>query len=526
MAARLPLLHKTPFVLDERPLHEATSPHAGLLSLSCAYRALGLPSLIEANLNLRKRQRGFSEAQFIESLCLLQAVGGECPEDMRLLADDDCLARGLGYRPPKATAVREFLERFHDPALAKLRPERDVQKSFIFPSSAPISSLQEVQCGLGRRIAKLYAQQGQPQRMATVDQDATIIESHKQAAYYHYEEGRGYQPMVAVWAEADLVLADEFRDGNVPAQQEPLTCAKLAFAALPETITVRYFRGDSACHENDLLAWLKHPDREKEPGGRIGFAVSARMSEPLAQALRQVAESDWKTFGTEEDGTLRQWAEVDFVPGEKSEHKDSQPPRYVGLRLLKAQGVLFKDGTDRHFHAVLTNQQIEGGRLLDWHREKAGTVEHTHDEVKNELGGGHVPSQRFGVNSAWFKVSLLTYNLVSAIKGLCLEGEERSARMKKFRLLVIHVAGRMNRNNCVMGLRLCNNGAALKRMQRVWAVVCVAHASHRRQGVGRAGWLEHRRQRVLGRPHYRMRGSRSALQSGACDDVARLGRGF
>ena len=43
MSARLPLLHKTPFVLDARPLYEATSPHAGLLSLSRAYRALGVP---------------------------------------------------------------------------------------------------------------------------------------------------------------------------------------------------------------------------------------------------------------------------------------------------------------------------------------------------------------------------------------------------------------------------------------------------------------------------------------------------
>ena len=341
--------------------------------------------------------------------------------------------------------------------------------------------------GQVRRIAKLYEQQGQPQRIATVDQDATIIESHKQAAYFHYEEGRGYQPMVAVWAEADLVLADEFRDGNVPARQEPLTCAKLAFAALPGTVTQRYFRGDSACHENELLDWLKHPDREKEPGGRIGFAVSACMSQPLAEALRKVSDAGWKTFGTEPNGTLRQWAEVDFVPGEKYERKESQPLRYVGLRLLKPQGVLFQDGTDRHFHAVVTNQQIEGGRLLDWHREKAGTVEHTHDEVKNELGGGHVPSQRFGVNSVWFKISLLTYNLVSAIKGLCLEEEERTARMKRFRLLLIHVAGRMNRNNCVMGLRLCHDAAALKRMQRVWQVFELPTQATSAKALGRRG---------------------------------------
>jgi hypothetical protein len=266
-----------------------------------------------------------------------------------------------------------------------------------------------------------------------------------------------------------------------------LTCAKLAFAALPEAIQERYFRGDSACHENDLLDWLKHPDREKEPGGRIGFAVTAFNSEALAQALRQIAEADWKTFGKEDDGTLRQWAEVDFVPGEKYERKDSQPLRYVGLRLLKAQGMLFKDGTDRHFHAVVTNQKIDGGRLLDWHREKAGTIEHTHDEVKHELGGGHVPSQRFGVNSVWFKIALLTYNIISALKGLCLEGEERTVRLKQLRLLLIHVAGRMNRNNCVMGLRLCNNAAALKRMQKVWKVFALPTQATSAKALGRRG---------------------------------------
>jgi Transposase DDE domain group 1 len=471
VSARLPLLHKTPFVLDPRPLAEATSAHAGALSVSRAYRSLGIPGMVEANLPLRKRSRGFSEAQIIESLVLLQVVGGECPEDIQLLADDACLERGLGYAPPKATAVREFLEKFHEKELEKLRPAREDQKSFIFPPSGPVRALQEVLAGSARRIAKLYEQRGQKQTIATLDMDATIIESHKQAALCHYEGGRGYQPMVAVWAELDLAVADEFRDGNVPAKQAPLTCAKMAFAALPPGIGRRYFRGDSACHEKELLDWLKHPERSQEPGGRIGFAVSAVMSPPLAQAVQKVKEEQWKTFDTETDGTLKQWAEVDFVPGEDYESKESRPLRYVGLRLLKPQGLLFADGSDRHHHAVITNQkEMEGGRLLRWHREKAGTVEHTHDEVKNELAGGRMPSQRFGVNGAWFKLSLLAYNVVSAIKGLCLEGEERTARLKKFRLLLIHLAGRMNRNNCVMGLRLCADVKAVRRLQKVWEV--------------------------------------------------------
>jgi hypothetical protein len=470
MSARIPTQQKSPFQIDPRPLDEMASPHAGLLATSRAFRSLKIPDLVAANLHLKQRDRGCSDGQYLESIVLLQTAGGDCPEDMSLLAGDDCLERGLGFPLPKTGAVRAFLKRFHDPEIELARPPREVQKSFIMPSSQPVQGLQLVLAGSVRRIAKLYAAQGQALRIATVDQDATIIESHKESALPHYEGGRGYQPMVAVWAEADLALADEFRDGNVPAQQEPLTCAKLAFAALPDTVRERYFRGDSACHENELLHWLKHPDREKEPGGRIGFAVSARMTAELAQAIAKVAEADWKTFGREADGTLRQWAEVDFVPGEAGEKKDSQPLRYVGLRLLKPQGLLFNDGTDRHHHAVVTNRDWDGARLLNWHREKAGTVEHVHDEVKNALGGGHMPSQHFAVNAAWFKLALLTYNIASALKGLCFCPEERTARFKKYRLLVVQVAGRMSRFQCKLRLRFCASKEAIARVQKVWAV--------------------------------------------------------
>jgi hypothetical protein len=470
MSARLPLLKKTPFVLDPRPLTEATSPHAGLLATSRAFRSLGVPDLIATQLKLRKRQRGYNEGQMVESVVLLNTVGGECPEDIRLLGNDACLERGLGYQPPKVTALREFLELFHDQEIALQRPARAVQKSFILPSTEPVAALQEVQAYTVRRIAKRYAMKGVAQRIATVDQDATIIESHKQSALSHYEGGRGYQPMVAVWAEADLVLADEFRDGNVPARQAPLACAKMAFAALPEDIQQRYFRGDSACHENDLIAWLTHPDRAREVGGPIGFAMSAVVDPSLGEALRSLPENAWTSFDREANGTLRQWAEVPFVPGMRYEHKDSRPLRYVGLRLLKAQGELFADGSDRHHHAVITNRELPGDRLLNWHREKAGTVEHVHDEIKNALAGGHMPSQRFAVNAAWFKLALLSYNIASAIKGLCFDPEERTVRFKKYRLLLVHLAGRMNRNNCVMGLRLCASLEAIRRMQKVWQV--------------------------------------------------------
>ena len=194
------------------------------------------------------------------------------------------------------------------------------------------------------------------------------------------------------------MVADEFRDGNVPAKQDPLGCAQMAFAALPGDLIGAVFPGGLGLSRERVVGLAQGP--AAGPGTRRGDRVCRQRGDELRSWRRRCGRwrrRAWKTFGTEDDGTQRQWAEVDFVPGEKSEHKDSQPLRYVGLRLLKPQGVLFADGSDRHYHAVVTNRTLDGGRLLDWHREKAGTVEHVHDEVKNWLGGGHLPSQHFAV---------------------------------------------------------------------------------------------------------------------------------
>lgn len=472
MPARLPTQRKTPFAIDPRPLDECATSLAGLLAFSRVLRSLQVPGLIEANLPLKERQRGQAVAEYVEAIILLQLAGGTCPEDMTRFRTEAALQRGLGFEFPTPSAVRKFLSRFHDPRLESLRPSRNRQRSFIVPCSEAIEGLQRVQQGTVHQIVRRYKAQKQPQSIATIDADATIIESHKRNAFAHYEGGRGYQPLLAVWAEPDLVLADQWRDGNVPARQEPVDCVRWAFESLPDGIRQRFFRGDSACHEAHLLGWLRDPQRTTEPGGRIGFAVSAVNSRELQKALRALRPSQWKTWATEADGTQRQWAEVPFVPGESTEKKDTQPLRYVGLRLLKPKGGHFADGKDRHFHAVITNMDLRGDKLLDWHREKAGTIEHVHDAVKNHLAGGHVPSQKFGADAAWFKLALLAYNIASALTGLaCAEDELlRDAELKRLRFHLINVAGRLSRSQCTMRLRFLASPETVARILKVWEI--------------------------------------------------------
>jgi hypothetical protein len=75
--------------------------------------------------------------------------------------------------------------------------------------------------------------------------------------------------------------------------------------------------------------------------------------------------------------------------------------------------------------------------------------------------------------------------VASAIKGLCFSPEERTVRFKKYRLLLVHLAGRMNRNNCVMGLRLCAPVDAIKRMLKVWEGFALTTHATSTQALGR-----------------------------------------
>jgi hypothetical protein len=85
----------------------------------------------------------------------------------------------------------------------------------------------------------------------------------------------------------------------------------------------------------------------------------------------------------------------------------------------------------------------DGLALLQWHREKAGTVEHTHHVLKTELAAGALPSGKFGANAAWFRLNVLTYNLLTALKRLTLPGDFATAQPKGLRFLLFTTVGKV-----------------------------------------------------------------------------------
>jgi hypothetical protein len=446
---------KIPYEIAADPMPGVVTGLGGIAVASRAFRGMQLPGACEANLgNLRRIAAGYPCGQIVETAVVAVMLGADCVEDIDRLRDDPAVEKMLGYKPASARAVRDWLEKCHD-AETVTRARRQAAeldlKASVPELSAGLKGLAAV-LGVSARAAAQRQAASAP-TVATVDLDATVIESAKRSAFWAYTGVKGYQPEVAVWAEAHTVLATEFRDGNVPAGMDPLSCTQAAFAQLPAGVKRYAFRGDSACDHGALLRWLDDEQRAGGPAGRMDYAISARMVEELLKAARAVAEPQWQLLAKEPDGTLRQWAELDYVPALPTEQKQARPRRYIGLRLLKPQGELFDDGHDRKHFALVTNRTERGPQVIEWHREKAGTVEHVHDELKNALAAARMPSQKFGANAAWFAIQALAFNVLSALRAATPDPQLQSARIKRLRYHLLVVGARLARFSRKITLR-------------------------------------------------------------------------
>jgi hypothetical protein len=401
--------------------------YVGLPLVPETFRAFGLDEEALRLFGPPRRGCDFGADEQLESLSLLIAAGGDRAEDIRVLRDDKGLVRLLEREFPSPDSLLDFLNSFHDQTCWENRPEG--KKAFVPPESDKLQLLGKLNQTLVHRAADAES------TTATIDHDGTIIESHKRDALIAYEGTRGYQPLVATWAEEQLIVADEFRDGNVSGGEDPLSSVKRAFGNLPATVRERYFRGDSADYYNPLLKYLV--------AEKIGFCISADMTQQLRKRCVEAPAAVWEMLEKRNNVQVAV-TEIEFEPDDWP--KTAEPLRYVALRFTPVQGELFPDsGEPIRYHAVVSNRRdLSKSALIEWHRGKAGTIEHVHRVMKDELGGGVMPCQKFGANAAWFRINAITYNLLTALKRKALPKRYRLARPKRLRFELFTIPGKLS----------------------------------------------------------------------------------
>ena len=194
-----------------------------------------------------------------------------------------------------------------------------------------------------------------------------------------YQGTKACQPLQVYWAEQDLLIHTEFRDGNVPAGHEQVRVLGESLSMLPEGVEEVYLRSDTAGYQQDLLQYCA--DGKHQRFGRIGFAVGADMSQALKAAVAEVAEENWQPLPKErawgQQQTGQEWAEVNFVPNWIGRKKSNPEYRYLAIREPVRQGVLpgleeqlrfpalvSGEGQVYKVTALITNRDLPGPELI------------------------------------------------------------------------------------------------------------------------------------------------------------------
>ncbi len=222
----------------------------------------------------------------------------------------------LGLSIPSSESARLFLSAFHEEEPLKDRPE---QGAFIPPETEALKRLLKIQ-------EKIVARTHDHPTIATIDQDASVIVSAKDEARPTYLSPTGYQPVITYWAEKDMILADQFRDGNVPAAYDLLSSLVQSIEMLPDTVTEVRYRADSASYNHDLMNALRLGITISGRRIKVIFAISADMTESLRHEIEKLPADAWKPL-----------------------------------------------------RKVTNTWEWDGERLLRWHPEKCGTVEKVFD---------------------------------------------------------------------------------------------------------------------------------------------------
>ena len=494
-----------PFHYEADTSGDGATAHAGLGVYLDLIKAIGLVDAVGRHVHAAGAQ-GWLDQQMVVAGLLLNLSGADCVDDLDRLEQDRGLARlvraaerGLLTRAerrqlkqrmrrrreralPSPTAFADWLARFHD---AAEEAKRAAGKAFVPAAGAPLQGLARV----GRDLIG-FLDRHRPERIATIDGDATLVGTHKRQALYCYKKFRAYQPLNMWWAEHGVILHSEFRDGNVPAGMDKLRVFREAIAYLPAGVETVRLRTDTAGYDHHLLLYCG--EGKDERFGVIEFAIGADVTAAFKTAVRAVPTADWKPLhriieGKPQD-TGQQWAEVAYVPNWAGTSRKRADYRFLAIRepldeleLGDAEQLPFPTevfGTSgRHkLFAVVTNRTLPGDEVIRWHRERCGKSEEAHSVMKEDLAGGQLPSGLFGANAAWWSIMVLAHNLNAVMKRLVLGPAWVTKRMKALRFALINLPARVLNHARRLIVRLPAGSAGLDLIGRARAAIVALQA--------------------------------------------------
>lgn len=386
------------FQVCVRDMH--LTAHAGVVLLQAFVERLELPALLDQELCLKARERGYPESETLLALCWNLILGGAALRDLNVLRGDQGLCELLGGKSILApTSAGELLRRF---------------------------SLREIHAL--ERVLRQVAARVRPQQQAdtvTLDLDSSIYaqgSTRKEGSHKAYNGEIGYQPLFCFWAEEGELLCSRLRSGN----RNPAAIAPWFLARVLQTAPTgkrRFLRADSGFYTWRLIELCEHE--------QITYAITADLTQGLRTAIEALPEKAWRRYDPQ-----AQVAELWYAPHPQAAH------RYIVKRVRRRdkQGQAYWS-----YHCAITNDlRRTPKQLMKWFLKRCA-MENSIKEHKHDFGLAKLPTQKFLANWAWFLLGQLAWNLVAWFKRLCLPKAHHQRTVKTLRHQLFNVAGKIVR---------------------------------------------------------------------------------
>lgn len=406
-----------PFRIEQS--NEPLVARGGLILPYEMAKAMKLPEVIDRELPGPGSGHGYRPSKFVIPLVLMLHGGGKKLEDLREIKGEVSLRALLGMKEmPASTTIGDWLRRMG-------QDERGVK------GLAKVSQ-HEVAEVLRRDARTEY----------TLDVDATVIEAGKELAQWTYKKEKGYQPMLGFLFELGLVLADEFRDGNVPAQAGAVEFLELCQRRMPKGKRIAYYRADSASYQAGVI------DRCFDDN--VLFTITADQDRAVKEVIRSIQPGDWESHQGD-----REIAETVHTM-----NHSKKAFRLIVQRWPKLQAELF-DPDPYCYHVISTNREEPAREVVALHNQR-GQAENFIKELKEGFGMDWMPCGETHANAVFFRIGVIAYNLFQAMKLLSLPPWWRTSTIATARWRLYQTAARVVRHAHQVLLKLAAPGDKIK----------------------------------------------------------------
>jgi hypothetical protein len=283
------------------------------------------------------------------------------------------------------------------------------------------------------RLTHRLARRLEGVEVATIDADATFIEAHKEESKMSFHGRPGYYPMLGFWAEGQVAIQGEARQGNETPSIKALEFLKKCDRCIPGEIERRRLRADAAWFQSGVMDYCEER--------RMGFAIGGAQDSAMMQVIDALPPGQWQRWTADSEELRLHPERKDWQIAETvySFEKGRGSYRVVVIRKPYPQLEMFR-GIIYDYMIVVTNMDWDARRLMRWYWERCSS-ENWIKELKYGFGLNRFPCSRYLPNAAYFHIVLLAYNLVQALKLLKLDFGWRYRTVKTLRYRLIHVAG-------------------------------------------------------------------------------------